>query len=285
MTKYLISFGFFCLTSFSFLFAQEEVELIAPDRPGFGDAISIIPKKQLQVETGFWFDQDNQALSGLNVQTTGIGINSTLLRYGLSEKIELRFDYSVLHEKTVESYFGINVNKQTGLLPCRVGMKAALTENKGIIPAITFVGMIGMPWTSSVNFRPKYVSPDLQLSCSNQVNSWFTICYNLGSSWDGDLPNPQHYYALSGEFAPSDKWGGYVQVHGSLQNFKGTPSGTQTDHLLYSEAGLMYYPKKNIQIDLSGGTKIGEFSGGNSVSNGEHSYFFTTAGLSWRFPR
>lgn len=67
MTKQLISFSFFCLFSMSFVFSQEEVELIAPDRPGFGDAISIVPKKQLQVETGFWFDQDNVRILSENV--------------------------------------------------------------------------------------------------------------------------------------------------------------------------------------------------------------------------
>ncbi len=281
MIKKILLTSLISVLSMSVLFSQSEIETIAPDRPGFGDAVSIVPKKQLQVETGFWYELDKNT-GASPYQTQGIGINSTLFRYGLSEKIELRFDYNLWHSK--ESYSNSTpAVTQTGLFPCRLGMKAALTENKGLIPAITFVGMMGMPWTASKNFKPNYVSPDLQLSFANAVNDWFTICYNLGSSWDGNVPNPQHYYALSAEFAPTEKIGGYIQVHGSLQNtrFANTVS---TEHLLYSEAGLMYYPLKNIQIDLSGGTKIGESNGG-SISNKEHAYFFSTLGLSWRFPK
>jgi hypothetical protein len=51
MKQHLLLCFTFILFQVSILKAQEAIETIAPDRPGYGDAVSIVPLKNLQVET------------------------------------------------------------------------------------------------------------------------------------------------------------------------------------------------------------------------------------------
>lgn len=273
---------FLLLCSLSSLYAQDSTETIAPDRPGFGDAVSIVPLKNLQVETGFWYEADKA--TPLTVR--GIGLNSTLLRYGLGDKVELRFDYNLWQNRTTSSQVpAVPEVVETGFFPLRLGMKALLVENKSWIPTVTFIGMLGFPRVATDAFQPSYLSPDLQLSFANPVNDWLTICYNLGASWDGDNPNPENYYALSTEFSFSNKIGGYLQGHGSFQRTSLGGGKVSTTQQTFAEAGLMFYPKANIQIDLSGGVRVSEYDEEWMFFGSERSYYFVTAGLSWRFPR
>lgn len=275
-------FGLLLLCNTLVIYAQDSTETIAPDRPGFGDAVSIVPLKALQVETGFWYEEDKV----LPTTTRGIGLNSTLLRYGLGEKVELRFDYNLWQNRVSSTRRpGESEVVETGFFPLRLGMKALLIENKSWIPTVTFIGMLGLPGSATGAFQPAYLSPDLQLSFANPVNDWLTICYNLGASWDGDNPNPETYYALSTEFSFSSKIGAYLQGHGSSQKNSSPGAGASSTHQIFTEAGLMYYPKVNIQIDLSGGIKVSEYDGDWTSYNANRSYYFATAGLSWRFPR
>jgi len=112
------------------------------------------------IETGYWTENQKEA-GTINSITRGIGLNSTLLRYGVSKKMELRFDYSLWQEKLNNEAF------TTGFQPARVGVKLALLENKGAIPAVTFIGMTGFPFSTSKVFRPKYINPSMELSFAN----------------------------------------------------------------------------------------------------------------------
>jgi hypothetical protein len=280
--KKIYLLGLLLISSTAWLKAQDSTETIAPDRPGFGDAVSIVPIKNLQVETGFWYEKDKA--TPLTAQ--GIGLNSTLLRYGLGDRVELRFDYNLWQNRTSSSARPNDPEQvETGFFPLRLGMKALLVENKSWIPTVTFIGMLGLPRIATDVFQPAYLSPDLQLSFANPINDWLTICYNLGASWDGDNPNPENYYALSTEFSFSDKIGAYLQGHGAFQRTSLGGGSISTTHQTFAEAGVMYYPKPNIQVDLSGGIRASEYNGEWSYFGAERSYYFLTAGLSWRFPR
>ena len=80
---------FLAFLLFQPLYGQDTLGLIAPDRPGFGDAVFITPTKHLMIETGFW--TENQKEVGSVIQNTrGTALNSTLFRYGVSKKFELR---------------------------------------------------------------------------------------------------------------------------------------------------------------------------------------------------
>jgi len=255
-----------CLLLSSYLYSQDTLGLITPDRPGFGDAVFITPKKYILVETGFWIE--NQKEVGSVIQNTrGIGLNSTLLRYGVSKKMELRFDYSLWQEKSNNEAF------TTGFQPARVGFKYALLENKGAIPALTIIGRTGFPFTTSKVFRTKSLNPTIELSFANPLTDWLTVCYNLGAEWDGENKNPNYYYALSLEMALSNKFGSYIQGHGDSQKVQFASDFNHLNHYFF-ETGLFYYPKNNIQLDISSGISVGT----------ANTYSFLTLGFCLRLP-
>jgi Putative MetA-pathway of phenol degradation len=277
---FLVALFTFGLAQLSQSQEPTETETISPDRPGFGDAVSVMSAGKFQLETGFQWEQSNFSA----IFNTDISLNSTLFRYGINERIEARLDYNIVRSSQRIGTTFMNseeIVSYAGLAPLRLGMKANILKNKGIVPELTFIGMLGMPWTASTNFRPNGVSPDLQLSFSNSINELLTICYNLGLSWNGNDPNPQNYYALSAEFSFNDKFGAYLQGRGSTQKIYNVNSSTYFTSL-YTETGLMFYPKKHIQIDISGGLKVKELFS-SSVTSLNSTYFFATAGLSWRF--
>ncbi len=247
----------------------EEGEKIAPDRPGFGDAVSVLPKFDMHIETGVGFEKEKFG----SIAQDKYGINSTLLRYGVFKRTELRFDYNLWKIKQTNTSVD-----DVGFYPCRLGMKYHLVYNKGIVPAITFIGMQELQFAASQNFRSEYANTDLQLSFANKVSKSFALCYNIGTILDFSGSDPIHYYALALEFHMSDKIGYYVQGHGSL---------IYSSFIRYSrqncETGIMFYPNHNIQLDLSGGLKVLETVYGSKISMQYHSVFFMSAGFSWRF--
>lgn len=258
-------------------FAQnlEEGEKIASDRPGFGDAVSVLPLRDIHIETGTWFEQDRRD----SLLTSGWGINSTLFRAGIFRKTELRMDYNLWNSRTP----AVN-SSETGLYPFRAGLKYHLVYNKGIVPAITFIGMQEFPFTASTNFRPKYPGTDLQLSFANKVNESFALCYNLGSILNFSAEAPVFYYAFAAEFTLTGKLGCYVQSHGTYQDIAEVGAATVTSRFLnHVESGLMFYPTHNMQLDLSGGFQALENTGGRYIRNKEVAWFFVSAGFSWRF--
>lgn len=260
--------SFFSLLFLSFyLYGQDTLGVLTPDRPGFGDAVFITPKKYLMIETGFW--TENQKEVGSIIQNTrGIGLNTTLLRYGVSKKMELRFDYSLWQEKLNNEAF------TTGFQPARVGVKLALLENKGAIPAVTFIGMTGFPFSTSKVFRTNSVNPSTELSFANPLTEWLTLCYNLGAAWDGESKNPAYYYALSLEMFLSDKFGCYIQGHGDARKMD-LPGDIKQLKQSFAEGGIVYYPKKNIQLDISAGSSMGT----------ANTYSFLTLGCCVRIPK
>ena len=279
-TNFVLIF-FLLLTNL--VIAQDQPELIAPDRPGFGDAVSIVGQGQLQLETGFQLEQSANNVRFKRV----ISLNSTLLRYGINDRVEARFDYNLLRNSFGFTSTGKEVSDFTeiGLAPCRLGLKANILKNKGIIPELTFISMLGLPWATTSGFRSAGVSPDLQLSFSNGINNIMSICYNLGLNWDGSSANPQNYYAISAEFCFKDKIGTYIQARGATQKeFIGVNNNVTYLSTFYTEAGVMFYPKYNMQIDLSGGLKVGEFRSDN-IQIGNYNYFFFTAGFSYNFAK
>lgn len=251
--------------------ATEEDNEIAPDRPGFGDAVGVVNPKKFQFEAGVQYDID-KPLQGVRNQT--FTWTNMLLRLGVMQNVEARLDFNILQS---QSFINDNkVSNEFGLAPFRIGMKAKFLEAKGARPAMTFIGMFGLPYTATKAFRPNYTSLDLQLSFAHPIAEWLTFCYNIGSAWDGNTPNPQNYYAASFEFRVSPKWGGYIQERGFVQRTVNVAGKYDVFNSNGAEAGIMFYPKPNMQVDLSG--KLTFHNGSLGITPA-----FVTLGFSWLF--
>ncbi len=247
-----------CLfTSMLFANAQEENKpkdfgTISTDRPDQTEASNLVPKKFLQVETGAFFESLN------DVEATTY--NTTLLRYGLLDNLELRLGFD-----NTEIKFNSNTIA-SGFSPLLLGVKIGVTEEKGALPEIAFIGHINMPFLASNDFETKSTGVDFRFSLSHTLSERSSLGYNLGMAWDGDITTANYVYTIAYGYSISDKVGTYVELYGEL------PEDSSFDHKW--DAGFTYLISDNIQLDVSGGTGITK-----DVQD-----LFLSAGISFRIP-
>ena len=207
---------------------------IETDRPDQTEASSLVPKKFLQVETGTYFE----SLDAIDAVT----YNTTLIRYGLLENLELRLGFDNAEVK-------LNSNTvASGFSPLLLGVKIGVTEEKGVLPEIAFIGHINMPFLASSDFKTKSTGTDFRFSLSHTLSEKSSLGYNIGMAWDGDITTAIYVYTIAYGYSFADKFGGYVEIYGDAYE------DNSFNHLW--DVGLTYLINENIQLDISGGTGI-----------------------------
>jgi len=237
--------------------AQTEKPEIVTDRPDQTEAPSLVPVGGLQVETGFIYEKDRSG----DVTTKNFTYNTTLVKYGINEFIELRL---------IQEYLGENVKvsegqyaKVNGLSPLALGVKIKLAEEKGVIPQAAFIGHINLK-TGAEAFAPTYTAVDFRFTFAHTLSDKFALSYNLGAEWDGETPDATFLYTLSLGYLLTDKAGIFVEGYSFF------PENSKADNRV--DAGFTYKFSPVVQWDISGG--IG-------VSENAPDYFLST-GISFR---
>lgn len=129
----------------------------SPDRPGIGSSTGLITKHRFQLETGYYYSKDETSY------------NNLLLRYGLIENIELRFNSNL-----VKSSDGI-----TGFQPLIVGIKIKMLDNEFIIPATSLISQLRFPNNGKIN-RTHIISPSYYFLFTNKITNKLILEYNIG---------------------------------------------------------------------------------------------------------
>jgi len=225
-------------------FCQESIP-INTDRPDQSDGVYTLPQHDLQLETGLIYGN----ASG------GYFLHNTMLRYGLLTKTELRLAID----------YGLRQNAGA-ILPVSLSVKQAMLGQKGIIPAITAVGSIGLPFSATSNARPGKVPATLVLAFENEISDQLSFSYNLGSFSDGGNSHLNWLVTANIGYSPLEKYSFFAEYFSSFV------PGLRSEHNV--DVGLSWLLKNNLQLDLAGGTGI--FRGP------EKSQFITT-GISCRF--
>ncbi len=244
-----------------FSFAQDDNTIIA-ERPGFTNPPQVVPKKSIQIESGFYYEYDKDKNSG--IETGNYLYPGTLFRYGLLKRMELRLEIDAAGLTTT-----INGNKSTvsGLNAVTIGSKIYICKQKKVRPETAFVFSLTLPYFGKDVFRPQYPAPGLAFYCMNTLNDKSNIGYNLGMQWNGNDANPVIYFSFSPAYNFSSKFGGFVEIYsffakGQIPDFR-------------SSAGISYIPIPNLQLDVYGGPGIA----------GPFTNYFISAGVSLRLPR
>jgi len=76
------------------LLAQEERPELITDRPDATEAPSVVPKGALQIETGALFTSFEEDV----LKTQTLTYNTTLLRFGVLDNLELRLGWNVVEQ-------------------------------------------------------------------------------------------------------------------------------------------------------------------------------------------
>jgi len=216
-------------------------EDLITDRPDQTESPSPVSKGSIQIETGFFYKNSEHQ----NINEKSYGYNTSLLRYGLLDNLELRLGFDYLETKTElnDLEFG---NRDAGFSPLLLGVKVGIAKEKGLLPEIGLLGHLHLPFSASKEVRPETTGVDFRFSFSHTLTENSSISYNLGAQWGEDSPEASYLYTLVYGYDLNEKFGLYVEVYGDL------PEDDNSGH--FWDAGITYKPKNNIQLDALIGT-------------------------------
>ncbi len=258
--KNLIVFIGFLMGAANVLKAQENgYEELITDRPDQTESASIVPAGHFQIETGFVFERHE-----MNSQThDNLELFTTLLRYGINERFELRLGSSYLmHELS-----GTGEDVETsGLVPITAGMKFKMLEENGLIPEMAFLAIATLPNSGKEEFSPENTATEFRFNAEYTLTDWLGMGINLGGAWNGASVKPAGVYTLVLATGIGERTVFFVESYGEF------PQHALPDHRM--NTGLTYLVKHNMQLDASAGIGLSEISPD----------FFVSAGLSWRIP-
>jgi hypothetical protein len=237
--------------------AQTEKPEIVTDRPDQTEAPSLVPAGGLQVETGVILEKDHDG----DVTATNTTYNTTLIKYGINEHIELRFISEFLGESVKQSEN--ELAKATGFSPLALGVKIKIAEEKGFWPQAAFIGHINLK-TGAEAFAPSYTAADFRFTFAHTLSDRFSLSYNLGAEWDGETPDATFLYTLSLGYVISDRAGFFIEGYSFF------PENAKADNRI--DAGLTYKFTPVVQWDISAGL---------GLSDNAPDYFLST-GISFR---
>lgn len=248
------------------LFAQEDMnsdtasEPLITDRPDATESPTTIAPGFIQVETGGFYEsfEDN------DIKSETFTYNTTLVRLGLLENLELRIGWDFVEGQTT-----INRNKldnvTSGFNPLLFGTKIAISEEKGWRPEIGFIGHLYSPFTASQDYRPETTGVDFRFSFAHTLCEKSSLSYNIGAQWRDDSPEAAYIYTLAYGYSITHKLGAYAEIYGDF------PEDNKANHLW--DAGLTYLISNNVQLDATVGS---------SITKGQD--ILLAAGFSFRLP-
>lgn len=231
-----------CFCVFSMILSGQN---IITDRPDQTESAYTVNKNQFQIETGSGIE----SVSDVNIWT----LNSTLIRYGLTEKLELRL---VSGLSMIKRQF--SDQKGFGISDLELGLKYQIID--GPI-AFAVLGHVITPNATS-GFGSEYTRGDLRLAFSHDVTKRIGFGYNLGFNYSTEEDYALTYsYAIG--FGLTDKIGLYVELYGDQVLLK--------EYLTFNyNHGITYLISPDLQLDFSVGTGLSDKSN------------FYAIGVSWR---
>lgn len=214
------------------------------DRPDATESPTVVPIGSLQVETGAFtttFEENG-------IEERVLGFNTTLLRYGILDNLELRVGWN--YEEIRTEFNGQETSNVSGLSPLLFGAKVAIVEEKGWKPEIGLIGHLFLPFTASSDFKPEFTSADFRFAFNHTLNEKSGIAYNIGGQYGGDSPELAYVYTLAYGYAITETFGAYVELYGDL------PEDNRANH--FWDAGLTYAIAPLVQLDATIGQSITE---------------------------
>lgn len=238
---------------------SEPIEMIT-DRPDVTESSSTVQKGSLQVETGAFYEsfEDN------NIKFESAVFNTTLLRYGLLDNLELRLGWDFTEETTTTN--GIKNGISNGMSPLLFGMKVAIAKEKNGWPEMALLGHAFLPFSASRDFKPQTTGANFIFALSHTLSGKSSLSYNLGGEWGDDNPEVGYTYSVAYGYGISRRLACYAELYGNL------PENSSANH--FWDAGLTYLIRPNIQLDATLGT---------SINKGQDIYL--SSGISFRIPR
>jgi Putative MetA-pathway of phenol degradation len=229
------------------------------DRPGFATPPDVLTHKRFQLEDGL---QYSYFFNG-EVHLENYLFSSLLLRYGMLKFAELRiqtdFAYNIVRDSTGPStVYGLN--------PVTIGTKIKLLSQQKVIPDISLLFNLTLPFIGKQEFLPKTFTPSLYLLMSNDLTGSLNICYNYGLTWFGGSEALLHFYAVCFDVHLHPKWNVFLEGYG-FAALHAYPSFNM-------DTGVAFLINDHLQLDLSASGSV------TSVRD----LYSVNMGIAWKIP-
>ncbi len=252
------------------LFGQNTINEMVTDRPDITESAITVPLHYLQIETGYQY----------NVTEFDYTYHyaSTLLRYGLTANIELRFagEYQSLKKRMGTIVFGVEdnfnnffQNEIKGIAGTMAGAKFQVINEKEKGSNFAVLAQLFLPWGKS-GLVPDKIEPEIIFSFGTKFAKRLGIGINTGFHWNSNSENLIIFYSVSSGISLSNVVSIFAEYSGDYEN---KTSKNNFMHII--DGGFIVLVKKNIQIDL--------YAGINVIPNDLD--WFWGSGISVRFPK
>lgn len=225
-----------CLLFFIFTFHFTLAQRINSDLPDQSDGAYVLKPRQFQVEEKLWLSYMERHPNAW--------ISSTLLRMGVVKNLELRL---LIEEGKSRDIFMKETTQ--GLSPLALSAKFALLKERKILPDITLVGYLQLPFTSRSSENAMRWSPSLLLALEKKIKK-FKFSFNGG--WKENNFDTQNSWSMvySVRYPIAKKLETFIEYFGQYS------IDIHPSHNL--DGGIQYYVKNNLQVFVTTGTNIEE---------------------------
>ena len=179
----------------SFSFSQS----ISTDRPSAQtDNSTTLHYKAFQIESGLMLPFSEKEINSISVP-------NLLLRYGILEKIEVRFSTDLMFNSK---------NKETFISPIQFGSKIQIIKNEEF--QLAFVSMLTIQSKNSDNLKSFYENIVTKIVGGNKISEKISLGYTFGHDIIYNAENEFNYSILIGN-SISEKFSGFIEFYGNWQ--------------------------------------------------------------------
>lgn len=213
------------------------------------EEVSTLKKGSLQIESAMLYNHFSDHPYAL--------INESMIRYGLSSRLEVRLLTEQGKEK--EQFIENTVQSMNAVA---VGIKLAMLKSKGVLPAITLVPYLQVPVTYSKDVKA-YWSPTILLAFQHELHEHWKLDYHAGVQQQAFSTEWSFPFSASLHYEVSDKLDMFTEYFSQFQ------PGEDPFHNL--GGGLVWRAVHGLQVFISGGS---------SITYSPDNYFFKL-GIGW----
>jgi hypothetical protein len=201
------------------------------NRPGIADNPDITPAGNLMIEGGLQYSK----YQGENIHL----LPTTLFRYGMLGNLEIDLHIDNIYQ---------TLHSLVGLAPISLGTKISICEQERLLPKMTFVTAVILPWFGEKSLRPAYLGGLIELVFRYSIKEKSSLIGNLSSVWDGTNAVPVFNYAVYYSYAPVNRLATFVELYGLIPEV-----GEAT---FAADGGISYRAAENLQLDFSLGADL-----------------------------
>jgi len=227
----------------------ETVGDLITDRPDATESPNTVAVGAIQIETGGFYTSFEETIDGNKIKQEVLGYNTTLIRYGILDNLELRLGWNFEEGQTTINNTKL-MDVTSGFSPLLAGVKVNIAQENGWFPTIGLLGHLYLPLTAGNDYKPETTGADFRFSFDHTLSPKSGLAYNIGAQWGDDSPEVAYVYTLVYGYSITDRFGFYAELYGDL------PEDSMANHLW--DAGFTYLVSPNFQLDATVGSSITE---------------------------